>query len=280
VRRFARELGVDLGNVRGSGPNERILKEDVQRYVKDELARPRAAAGVSRTALPEPPVVDFAKFGPVETRALTRIQKLSGPNLHRSWLLIPHVTQHDDADITDLEDFRKSMSEEARKQGFRLTLLAFLLKASVAALAKYPEFNASLAPGGDALILKRYFNIGVAVDTPEGLVVPVIRNVDGKGVFELARELGEVSARARDKKLAMTDLQGACFTISSLGGIGGTAFTPIINAPEVAILGVSRSALRPVWRNGGFVPRLMPTGAGRYFRVGGRLGAVSSSRGR
>jgi pyruvate dehydrogenase E2 component (dihydrolipoamide acetyltransferase) len=257
VRRFARELGVDLGNVRGSGPHDRILKEDVQRHVKDELARPRAAARVPGTALPEPPVVDFAKFGPVETRALTRIQKLSGPNLHRSWLLIPHVTQHDEADITDLEDFRKSMSEEARKQGFRLTLLAFLLKASVAALEKHPDFNSSLAPGGDALILRRYFNIGVAVDTPEGLVVPVIRNVDGKGVFELARELGEVSAKARDKKLAMADLQGGCFTISSLGGIGGTAFTPVINLPEVAILGVSRSSIRPVWKDGGFVPRLM-----------------------
>jgi pyruvate dehydrogenase E2 component (dihydrolipoamide acetyltransferase) len=257
VRRFARELGVDLGRVKGSGPKERILKEDVEHYVKEALTRPPTAASIPGAALPEPPVVDFARFGPVETRPLTRIQKLSGPNLHRSWLLIPHVTQHDEADITDLEDFRKAMGEEAQKQGFRLTLLAFLLKASVATLKKYPDFNASLAPGGDALVLKRYFNIGVAVDTPEGLVVPVIRGVNEKGVLDLARELGDVSAKAREKKLAMADLQGGCFTISSLGGIGGTAFTPIINAPEVAILGVSRSVLKPVWKNGAFTPRLM-----------------------
>ena len=256
VRRFARELGVDLGRVKGSGPKGRILKEDVQAFVKEALARP-AAGGSLGLQLPEMPAMDFAKFGPVEIRPLSRIKRISGANLHRNWVAIPHVTQHEDADITELEAFRKQMAEEAKKDGVRLTLLAFLMKASVAALKQYPEFNSSLTPEGDGIVLKRYYHIGVAVDTPEGLVVPVIRDVDKKGVLELARELAEVSARARDKKLSPTDMQGGCFSISSLGGIGGTAFTPIINAPEVAILGVSRSAWKPVYQNGQFVPRLL-----------------------
>lgn len=254
VRHFARELGVDLSKVRGTGPKERILKEDVQAYVKGALARPAAAGG---GALPPPPEVDFSRFGPVETQALSRVKKLSGPHLHRSWVGIPHVTQHDLADITELEAFRKAMAEEARAQGVRLTLLAFVMKASVAALQQFPEFNASLAADGQSLILKRYYHLGCAVDTPEGLVVPVIRNVDQKSVLQLAGELAALSAKARDRKLAPDDIQGGCFSISSLGGIGGTAFTPIINAPEVAILGISKSAMQPVFRDGAFVPRLM-----------------------
>jgi pyruvate dehydrogenase E2 component (dihydrolipoamide acetyltransferase) len=256
VRRFARELGVDLTRVKGSGPKGRILKEDVQAFVKQALARPAAGPGFG-FALPEWPQVDFSKFGPVETRPLSRIKKISGANLHRNWVAIPHVTQHEEADITELEAFRRQMAEEVKKDGVRLTLLAFLLKASVAALKKYPEFNSSLTAEGDALVLKGYYHIGVAVDTPEGLVVPVIRDVDRKGVLALARELAEVSARAREKKLSPADMQGGTFSISSLGGIGGTAFTPIINAPEVAILGVSRSAWKPVYRDGQFVPRLL-----------------------
>ncbi len=256
VRRFARELGVDLSRVKGSGPKGRILKEDVQAYVKQALAQPAAGPGFG-FALPEWPQVDFSKFGPVEIRPLSRIKKISGANLHRNWVAIPHVTQHEEADITELEAFRKQMAEEVKKEGIRLTLLAFLLKASVAALKKYPEFNSSLTAEGDALVLKGYYHIGVAVDTPEGLVVPVLRDVDRKGVLALARELGEVSARAREKKLSPADMQGGTFSISSLGGIGGTAFTPIINAPEVAILGVSRAAWKPVYRDGAFVPRLL-----------------------
>jgi pyruvate dehydrogenase E2 component (dihydrolipoamide acetyltransferase) len=256
VRSFARELGVDLSRVKGSGPKGRILKEDVQAFVKQALTRPAAGAGFG-FGLPEWPQVDFSKFGPVDIRPLSRIKKISGANLHRNWVAIPHVTQHEEADITELEAFRKQMAEEAQKDGVRLTLLAFLLKALVAALKKYPEFNSSLTAEGDALVLKGYYHIGVAVDTPEGLVVPVIRDVDRKGVLALARELAEVSARAREKKLSLADMQGGTFSISSLGGIGGTAFTPIINAPEVAILGVSRSVWRPVYRDGQFVPRLL-----------------------
>ncbi|WP_333841027.1 dihydrolipoyllysine-residue acetyltransferase [Pelomicrobium sp.] len=256
VRRFARELGVDLSQVKGSGPKGRILKEDVQAFVKQALAQPAVGAGF-RFGLPDWPQVDFSKFGPVEIRPLSRIKKISGANLHRNWVAIPHVTQHEEADITELEAFRKQMAEEAQKEGVRLTLLAFLLKASVAALKKYPEFNSSLTAEGDALVIKGYYHIGVAVDTPEGLVVPVIRDVDRKGVLALARELAELSARAREKKLAPTDMQGGCFSISSLGGIGGTGFTPIINAPEVAILGVSRAAWKPVYQDGQFVPRLL-----------------------
>jgi pyruvate dehydrogenase E2 component (dihydrolipoamide acetyltransferase) len=203
------------------------------------------------------PAVDFTKFGPTEVKPLSRIKKISGANLHRNWVTIPHVTQNDEADITELEAFRKQMSDEVQKQGIRVTLLAFLIKAAVAALKRYPQFNASLSPDGESLVLKRYFNIGVAVDTPNGLVVPVIRDSDNKGVIQLAKELGEVSAKARDGTLSPTDLQGGCFSISSLGGIGGLNFTPIINAPEVAILGVSRAVMKPVWKDGQFVPRLM-----------------------
>ncbi|HMK13402.1 MAG TPA: dihydrolipoyllysine-residue acetyltransferase [Burkholderiales bacterium] len=254
VRRFARELGVDLAHVVGSGPKNRVLKEDVQGYVKGELSRPRAGAGFT---IPEMPQVDFAKFGAIEMIQLSRIKKLGGANLHRNWIGIPHVTQHDEADITDLEVFRKSSSAETEKQGFKLTMLSFLIKACVTALKAHPEFNASLDKSGENLVLKKYYHIGVAVDTPEGLVVPVIRDADRKGVFDLARELAEVSKRAREKKLSPAEMQGGCFSISSLGGIGGTAFTPIINAPEVAILGVSKAQLKPVYKDGQFVPRLM-----------------------
>ena len=261
VRRFARELGVDLGRVKGSGPKERILKDDVAGFIKTALAQPAGASGGTGAGLalglPAWPQVDFAKFGPVENLALSRIKKISGPALHRNWVSIPHVTQNDEADITELESFRKSMADEAQKQGVKLTPLAFIMKAVVAALKNHPEFNASLSPAADALILKRYYHIGVAVDTPGGLVVPVVRNVDQKGVLQLARELAETSAKARDGKLGPADMQGGSFSISSLGGIGGTHFTPIINAPEIAILGVSKSSLKPVWRDNQFVPRLM-----------------------
>ncbi len=258
VRRFARELGVDLTKVKGSGPKGRILKEDVQGYVKSTLARPAAAApaGSGFSVLPLP-AVDFTKFGPTEVKPLSRIKKISGANLHRNWVTVPHVTQNDEADITELEAFRKQMSDEVQTQGIRVTLLAFLIKAAVAALKRYPQFNASLSPDGESLVLKQYFNVGVAVDTPSGLVVPVIRDCDKKGVLQLAKELGEVSAKAREGKLSPADMQGGCFSISSLGGIGGLNFTPIINAPEVAILGVSRSVMKPVWKDGQFVPRLM-----------------------
>lgn len=257
VRRFARELGVDLTRVKGSGPKERVLKEDVQNYVKTALARPGAGEGGLGLALPPLPQVDFAKFGPVTTQPLSRIKKLSGANLHRNWITIPHVTQHDEADITELEEFRKIQVEEAKKQGIRFTILCFLLKAVVVALKQHPHFNASLSPDGESLVLKQYFHIGVAVDTPNGLVVPVIRDVDKKGLLELARELGEVSERMRAGKISPTDLQGGCFSISSLGGLGGGHFSPIINAPEVAILGVGKSAMKPVWSGKDFAPRLM-----------------------
>jgi pyruvate dehydrogenase E2 component (dihydrolipoamide acetyltransferase) len=257
VRRFARELGVDLGRVTGSGPKERVLKEDVQSYVKTALARPGGGEAGLGLALPALPQVDFAKFGPVTTQPLSRIKKLSGANLHRNWVTIPHVTQHDEADITELEEFRKIQVEEAKKQGIRFTILCFLLKAVVVALKQHPHFNASLSADGASLVLKQYFHIGVAVDTPNGLVVPVIRDVDKKGLLELARELGEVSERMRAGKISPADLQGGCFSISSLGGLGGGHFSPIINAPEVAILGVGRSAMKPVWSGKEFTPRLM-----------------------
>jgi pyruvate dehydrogenase E2 component (dihydrolipoamide acetyltransferase) len=259
VRRFARELGLDLARVKGTGPKGRVLKEDVQGFVKEVLARPAgAAAGPGLGfALPAMPAVDFAKFGPIEAKPLARIKKISGANLHRNWVAIPHVTQHDEADITEMEAFRKQMTEEVKAQGIRVTPLAFLMKACVAALQRFPQFNASLSPEGDSLILKQYWHLGVAVDTPNGLVVPVIRDVDKKGVLQLAKELGEVSAKAREGKLSPADMQGGTFSISSLGGIGGSSFTPIINAPEVAILGASRTVTRPQWRDGGFVPRLM-----------------------
>jgi pyruvate dehydrogenase E2 component (dihydrolipoamide acetyltransferase) len=259
VRRLAREFGVDLSHVGGTGPKTRILKEDVQTYVKAELSRPRDAAGGGGLGFDLPPLqpVDFAKFGPVESKALARIRKLSGAFLHRNWLSIPHVTQHEEADVTELEAFRKSQSEEAKQQGIRFTILGFLMKASVVALKQFPEFNASLSPDGASLIVKQYYHIGVAVDTPNGLVVPVIRDVDKKGLLELARELGDVSTRMRSGKISPADLQGGCFSISSLGGIGGTFFTPIINAPEVAILGVGKSVMKPVWNGKEFAPRLM-----------------------
>ena len=249
IRKFARELGVDLARVRGSGPKERIVKEDVQSFVKSVLAGKAAPAapagkGGGLDVLPWPEV-DFSKFGPVELKARSRINKRSAANLHRNWVMIPHVTQFEEADITELEVFRKSNTAQTEKQGYKLTMLAFLIKASVAALRQFPDFNASLDKTGDQLVLKKYFHIGVAVDTPEGLMVPVVRDADRKGVFDLARELAEISKLARDGKLKAGDMQGGTFTISSLGGIGGSAFTPIINAPEVAILGASRAVFRP-----------------------------------
>lgn len=259
VRKFARELGVNLKLVKGSGPKNRILQEDVQAYVKGELAKPRSEnMGNSLSALPMP-VIDFSQFGAIETKPLSRIKKLSGANLHRNWVTAPHVTQFDDADITDLEEFRKSMLKEAEKRGAKLTLLAFLMKAAVNALREYPNFNASLSADGDNLIMKNYFHIGFACDTPDGLVVPVVRDVDQKDVLDIARDLGELSAKARERKLKIEEMQGGCFTISSLGGIGGTMFTPIINCPEVAILGVSRSSMQPVYNpeTGGFEARLI-----------------------
>ena len=257
ARRFARELGVNLARVKGTGPKERVLKEDIQNYVKGELARPRGAEGGAGLNLLPLPQVDFAKFGAITTQPLSRIRKLSGANLHRNWVTIPHVTQNDQADITELEEFRKIQTEEAKKQGIRFTILCFLLKAVVVALKQHPEFNASLSADGENLVLKQYFHIGIAVDTPNGLVVPVIRDVDKKGLMELAKELGEVSARMRAGKISPADLQGGCFSISSLGGLGGAHFTPIINAPEVAILGVGKSAMQPVWNGKTFEPRLM-----------------------
>ncbi len=256
VRRFARELGVDLGRVSGSGRKGRVTRDDVTAFVKAVMsgALPGAASG---PALPEVPVVDFAKFGEIETRKLTRIQKISGPRLHASWVNLPHVTQHDEADITDLEARRKELKAAAMEQGARLTPLAFFVKACVRALEEFPAFNTSLDPDGEHLVYKKYFHIGFAADTPNGLVVPVIRDANSKGVLEIARELGEMAAQAREGKLPGSAMQGGCFTISSLGGIGGTAFTPIINAPEVAILGISRSRMQPVWRDGEFQPRLM-----------------------
>jgi pyruvate dehydrogenase E2 component (dihydrolipoamide acetyltransferase) len=261
VRRLARELGLDLTTMAGTGPKGRITKEDVIAGVRGPAAAaeggvrgeyPPAGAGI-----PEVPAQDFSKFGPVEVRPLTRIQRLSGPALHRSWLNVPHVTHDDEADITDLDAYRRELDTAAKAEGYRVTLLAFLMKASVSALREFPKFNSSLTPEKDALIYKGYYHLGVAVDTPEGLVVPVIRDVDRKGVTELSKELGALSARAREGKLGPADLQGACFTISSLGGIGGTSFTPIVNAPEVAILGVVRSKMAPVWDGSAFVPRLM-----------------------
>lgn len=257
IRRFARELGVDIALVKGSGEKGRVTKDDVQLFVKTALAQPRGAAGGNGLQVLDMPVFDFAKFGAIETKPLSRIQKISGANLHRNWVTIPHVTQFDEADITDMEAFRKQLGAEYAKQNIKITPLAFMLKAVVAALQKFPNFNASLDASGENLVLKQYFHIGVAVDTPDGLMVPVLRDVDKKGIVQLATELGEISARAREKKITASDMQGGCFTISSLGGIGGTAFTPIINAPEVAILGVSRSSMKPVYQDGVFVPRLM-----------------------
>lgn len=258
VRRFARELGVDLSRVTGSGPKGRITKEDVQSFVKGALSGGGvSAASGGSLALPSMPAVDFSKFGETEEIELNRIKKISGAHLHRSWITVPHVTQFDEADITELEGFRKSLKDEAMKQDVRLTFMPFLMKACEAALREFPNVNASLAADGEKLILKKYINIGVAVDTPNGLVVPVIHDVDQKGVYDLARELMEISTKAREGKLGPADMQGGCFTISSLGGIGGTQFTPIVNAPEVAILGVSRASMKPVWNGNKFKPRLV-----------------------
>jgi pyruvate dehydrogenase E2 component (dihydrolipoamide acetyltransferase) len=255
ARRLARELGVDLAGVEGTGRNARIRTDDVRRAVQGPAPAARPAGGGALLDLPPWPQVDFAAQGEIESVPLSRIKKISGSVLARNWVMIPHVTQHDEADITELDAFRKEMDEQYRKQEIRITLLAFLVKAVVASLREFPDVNSSL--DGDNLILKRYYNIGFAADTPQGLVVPVVKGADGKGVVEIARELGELSAAARAGKLKPGDMQGGTFTISSLGGIGGTSFTPIVNAPEVAILGVSRSALKPVWQDGGFVPRLM-----------------------
>ena len=257
VRRFARMLGVDLRRVSGSGARGRILREDVEGFVKEVMTGRGPQVAGAGAGIPPVPEIDFSKFGPVESKPLSRIRKLSAASLHRSWLNVPHVTQHDEADITDLEAFRRAHLDEARERGVRLTLLAFLMKAVAASLAEFPEMNSSLAPDGESLVLKRYFHLGVAVDTPDGLVVPVVRDVDRKTVYDLAGELAEVSGRARERKLRPADIQGATFTISSLGGIGGTAFTPIVNAPEVGILGVSRSVRRPVYVGAGLAPRLM-----------------------
>ncbi len=265
IRKFARELGVDLSKVPGTAPKGRITQQDVQNYVKGVIAgsanAPVVAAstngsGAGLNLLPWPSL-DFSKFGTTELLPLSRIKKLSGPNLHRNWVMIPHVTQFDEADITGLEDFRKSSNDALAKSGVKLTMLAFVIKASVAALKKFKAFNASLDATGENLILKQYYNIGFAADTPNGLVVPVIKNADQKTLSQIATEMGELSAQARDGKLKPADMQGATFTISSLGGIGGTAFTPIINAPEVAILGLSKSSMKPVWDGKQFVPRLM-----------------------
>lgn len=257
IRRFARELGVQISQIKGSGEKGRVTRDDVQGFVKTALAQPRNSAGGNGLQVLAMPVVDFAKFGAIETKPLSRIKKISGANLHRNWVTIPHVTQFDEADISEMEAFRKQLGVEYAKQSIKITPLAFMLKAAAAALQKFPEFNASLDASGENLVLKQYFHIGVAVDTPDGLMVPVLRDVDKKGIVQLAKELGEISARAREKKITAADMQGGCFSISSLGGIGGTAFTPIINAPEVAILGVSRSSMKPIYKDGEFVPRLM-----------------------
>ncbi|SIQ95165.1 pyruvate dehydrogenase E2 component (dihydrolipoamide acetyltransferase) [Shewanella morhuae] len=265
VRRLAREFGVDLTQVTGSGRKGRIMKEDVQAYVKYELSRPKANAATSVGSgngglqVIAAPKVDFSKFGAVEEVPLSRIQKISGPNLHRNWVTIPHVTQFDEADITEMEEFRKQQNDVAakKKADYKITPLVFMLKAVAKTLQQFPVFNSSLSADGESLVMKKYFHIGVAVDTPNGLVVPVVRDVDKKGVIELSRELADISIRARDGKLKSADMQGSCFTISSLGGIGGTAFTPIVNYPDVAILGVSKSEIKPKWNGKDFEPKLM-----------------------
>ncbi|MGP6155940.1 MAG: dihydrolipoyllysine-residue acetyltransferase [Vulcanimicrobiaceae bacterium] len=269
IRRFARELGVDLNRVRGSGPNGRVTRDDVQAFVKRTLTEGPATNGAGATAvgglsIAPWPKVNYEQYGPVERVPLSRIKKLSAANLHRNWVMIPHVTQHEEADVTELEAFRKAVNAEQREA--KVTMLAFVLKAAVAALLRYPEFNAALE--GDGLVLRRYYHLGFAADTPGGLVVPVVRDVDKKGVLALARETAELAAKARDAKLSMSEMAGGTFTVSSLGGIGGTAFTPIVNAPEVAILGLSRSSLRPVWNGSAFVPRtILPLSLSYDHRV-------------
>jgi pyruvate dehydrogenase E2 component (dihydrolipoamide acetyltransferase) len=268
---MARELGIDLAEVGATGPKGRITKSDLLAFMRGPAQAPAAAApAATGTGIPEVPAQDFSRFGPVETKPLSRIKKVSGPFLHRSWLNVPHVTHHDEADITDLDRYRKELdtAAKAEKDPYRVTLLAFLVKACVAALKKFPEFNSSLSPEKDSLILKGYYNIGIAVDTPDGLVVPVVKDADRKGIIELSREFGAISAKARDGKLAPGDMQGGTFTISSLGGIGGTGFTPIVNAPEVAILGVVRSAMKPVWNGTEFVARnILPLAVSYDHRV-------------
>ena len=260
IRKFARELGVDLGRVKATGPKNRVMLEDVQGFVKGVMLAPPALAvsscdsGAALGLLPWPKV-DFTKFGEVEAKPLSRIKKISGANLHRNWVMIPHVTNHDEADITELEAFRVQLNKENEKSGIKMTMLAFVIKASVAALKKFPDFNASL--DGDNLVYKKYFNIGFAADTPNGLVVPVLKNADQKGIMQIAKEMTELSLKAREGKLGPSDMQGGCFSISSLGGIGGTAFSPIINAPEVAILGLSRGEIKPKWNGKEFTPKLM-----------------------
>lgn len=248
VRRLARELDIDLTKLQGTGDKGRVTKDDVKRAL---------GGGAGGAGIPEIPAQDFARFGPIETKPLARLKRLSGPHLHRAWLNVPHVTHTDEADITDLESYRKTLDAAAKDKGYRVTLLAFLMKASVVALKEHPEFNASLAPDKENLILKSYYNIGIAVDTPGGLVVPVVKDVDRKGINELSQELGTTSERMREGKIAPADIQGGTFSISSLGGIGGTSFTPIVNAPEVAILGVVKAAIKPKWDGSAFQPRLM-----------------------
>ncbi len=255
VRKFARELGVDLGRVNGTGKKQRVLKDDVKAFVKAILTGQSAVPGAA--ALPAVPVVDFAKYGAIETKPLTRVQKISGPRLHASWVNLPHVTQQDEADITALEERRQLLKGEAAQQDIKLTPLAFIVRACVIALQEFPLFNTSLSEDGKSLVYKKYFHIGFAADTPQGLLVPVIHDADQKNLFQIAAALGELSAKAREGKLTAEEMRGGTFTVSSLGGIGGTAFTPIINAPEVAILGVSRSTYKPVYREGEFVPRLI-----------------------
>jgi len=255
VRKFARELGVDLRQVQGSGRKGRIVKEDVQAFVKRALSQGAGAGG--GLAVAPMPEIDFSQWGEIESKPLTKINKLTGQFLHRNWVTVPHVTQFDEADITDLEAFRKSLIEEHKDKGIKITMLAFLVKAIVSGLKEFPRFNASLDNNGEHLIYKKYFNVGIAVDTADGLVVPVVREADCKSLVDIAAELGEISQKARDKKLKPADMQGGCITISSLGGVGGTKFTPIVNSPEVAILGVSRAKMQPVWNGKKFDPRLI-----------------------
>ena len=257
VRRLARELQVDLTKVKGTGEKGRITRDDVRNHLKGPAAAPAAAAPSGGMGIPEIPAQDFSKFGAIETKPLARIKKISGAHLHRAWLNVPHVTHNDEADITEIDAYRKELDTAAKGEGFRVTLLAFLIKASVSALRKHPEFNASLSADKESLIYKKYYNVGIAVDTPDGLVVPVIKDADRKGIHEISQEMGTISKKARDGKLTAADMSGASFTISSLGGIGGTSFTPIVNAPEVAILGVVRSKMAPVWDGKEFKPRLM-----------------------
>jgi pyruvate dehydrogenase E2 component (dihydrolipoamide acetyltransferase) len=258
VRKFAREVGADLGRIAGTGPKQRITHEDVKAYVKRILTESAGSApAAAGSGLPKVAQVDFSQFGAVDVKPLSRIQKISGARLQASWINLPHVTQYDDADITDLEAVRAALKDKAAQEGVKLTPLVFIIKACIAALQKFPRLNASLDPTGENLVFKKYFHIGFAADTPNGLVVPVIRDADRSDIYQLARSLGELSKKARDGKLKAAEMQGGSFTISSLGGIGGTAFTPIINAPEVAILGVAKSSLKPVYDRGGFIPRLM-----------------------